>query len=345
MTARREVRQRETVMQRRKLGRHGLEVSALGLGCMGMTYGYGTAATRNEDEAIATLHAALDLGVDFLDTAEVYGPWANESLLGRALKGRRDRAVIATKFGFRIGADGKTVGLNSTPENVRAACDASLSRLGIQTIDLYYQHRLDPDVPIEDTVGAMAGLVQAGKVRYLGLSEVGEATLRRACAVHPISALQSEYSLWERNVEPRILPVCRELGVGFVPFSPLGRGFLTGQAPRAEEVAAGEDIRADLPRFQGENYDRNRELVAGLARLGQRVGATPAQLALAWLLAQGEDIVPIPGAKSRHHLAENAAAASLSLSSCDRMALEEAFPRNAAAGARYNDAMQRLVDR
>ena len=332
-------------MQRRKLGGQGLEVSALGLGCMGMTYAYDTAAARDEREAVATLHAALDAGLNFLDTAEVYGPWANESLLGRALGARRDEAVIATKFGFRIGADGATTGLDSTPANVHAACDASLSRLGIDTIDLYYQHRADPAVPIEDTVGAMAELVRAGKVRYLGLSEVGEDILRRACRVHPISALQSEYSLWERNVEPRILPVCRELGIGFVPFSPLGRGFLTGHAPRAEETAASDDIRRNLPRFQGENYDRNLELVAGLTRLATRLGCTSAQLALAWLLAQGDDIVPIPGSKSRRHLAENVAAADLRLSSCDRMALEEIFPRNAAVGARYNDAMERLVNR
>ena len=332
-------------MQRRKLGTQGLEVSALGLGCMGMTYAYDSAAARDEGESIATLHAAVDLGINFLDTAEVYGPWANEALLGRALAGRRDEVVVATKFGFRIDASGKTTGADGTPANVRAACDASLKRLGIETIDLYYQHRLDPDVPIEETVGAMAELVRHGKVRYLGLSEVGEDILRRASAVHPISALQSEYSLWERNVEPRVLPVCRELGIGFVPFSPLGRGFLTGNAPRAEETAADDDIRREMPRFQGENYDRNLELVAALKRLASRLGCTPAQLALAWLLAQGDDIVPIPGAKSRRHLTENALATQLRLSSCDRMALEESFPRNVAAGARYNEAMARLVHR
>ncbi len=332
-------------MHTRKLGRHGLEVSAIGLGCMGMTYAYDSAAARDQTEAVATLHAALDLGINFLDTAEVYGPWANESLLAVALRGRRDKAVIATKFGFRIAPDGATTGLDSTPANVRAACEASLRRLGVDVIDLYYQHRLDPQVPIEDTVGAMAELVREGKVRYLGLSEVGEDILRRACAVHPISALQSEYSLWERNVEPRVLPVCRELGVGFVPFSPLGRGFLTGNAPRAEDTADSSDIRRDMPRFQGENYDRNLALVEALKRLSTRLGCTPAQLALAWLLAQGEDIVPIPGSKSRRHLGENAAAATVQLSSCDRMALEEAFPRNVAAGARYNDAMERLVNR
>jgi len=332
-------------MHTRKLGRHGLAVSAIGLGCMGMTYAYDTAAARDQTEAVATLHAALDMGINFLDTAEVYGPWANERLLGGALRGRRDKAVIATKFGFRIGADGATTGLDSTPANVRAACDACLERLGVDVIDLYYQHRLDPQVPIEETVGAMAELVREGKVRYLGLSEVGGDILRRACAVHPISALQSEYSLWERNVEPDVLPVCRELGVGFVPFSPLGRGFLAGNAPRAEEAPDSSDFRRELPRFQGENYDRNLVLVAALQRLSAPIGCTPAQLALAWLLAQGDDIVPIPGSKSRRHLAENAAAAQVQLSSCDRMALEEAFPRNVAAGARYNDTMQRLVNR
>ncbi len=332
-------------MQQRQLGRSGLTVSALGLGCMGMTYAYDTAASRSESEALATVKLALDQGINFLDTAEVYGPWENESLLGRAIAGRRHEVIIASKFGFKLDAQGTVTGLDSHPDNVRAACEQSLRRLGVETIDLYYQHRLDPNVAIEETVGAMADLVRAGKVRYLGLSEVGVEILRRACAVHPIAALQSEYSLWERNVEPQILPACRELGVGFVPFSPLGRGFLTGQAPRAEGVADPSDIRADMPRFQGENYDRNLALVAVLKGLAERKGCTSAQLALAWLLSKGPDIVPIPGTKSCKHLAENAAAAEVTLSGCDLMAIEQTFPRNAAAGARYNAQMESLVNR
>jgi aryl-alcohol dehydrogenase-like predicted oxidoreductase len=323
----------------------GLKVSALGLGCMSMSWAYDSQEARDEREAVATIHAALDLGITFIDTAEVYGPWTNEQLVGRALAGRRDRVVIATKFGFRIGADGAMAGLDGSPENARRACDASLRRLGVDCIDLWYLHRVDAAVPIEDTVGAMAEMVRAGKVRQLGLSEASAATLRRAAAVHPIAALQSEYSLWERGVEREVLPACRELGVGFVPYSPLGRGFLTGTARRAEEYGNAADFRRSLPRFQGENYDRNAALVAALQRIASKKGCTPAQLALAWLLAQGPDVVPIPGSKRRTHLVENAGAANLRLTSCDLMALEEAFPRGAAAGGRYAEAQMRWVER
>lgn len=332
-------------MEKRTLGRSGLSVSALGIGCMGMSFAYGTKESRDEAESIATLHAALDLGIDFFDTAEIYGPYENERLLGRAFAGRRDRVVIATKFGFAIGADGSIKGLNGRPENAKAVCDASLARLGVDVIDLYYLHRLDPQVPIEDTVGAMAELVRAGKVRHLGLSEVGANTLRRACAVHPIAALQSEWSLWERNLETDVLPACRELGVGLVPYSPLGRGFLTGHVKRAEDYERDGDMRRSIPKFQGENWDRNRELVAALERLAAKKGCTPAQIALAWLLAQGPDVVPIPGASKRKHLAENAASAAVQLTSCDLMSLEEAFPRGAAAGSRYSEGNMKWVDR
>jgi aryl-alcohol dehydrogenase-like predicted oxidoreductase len=330
-------------VEKRSIG--GLHVSALGLGCMSMSWAYETAEARDEAEALATLHEALDLGITFIDTAEVYGPWTNEQLVGRALAGRRDRAVIATKFGFRIGADGSMGGLDGSPANARRACDESLRRLGVDCIDLWYLHRVDPAVPIEDTVGAMAEMVRAGKVRHLGLSEAGAATIRRAAAAHPIAALQSEYSLWERNVEADVLPTCRALGIGLVPYSPLGRGFLTGQARRADEYASGADFRRALPRFQGENYDRNMALVAALRRLAEKKGCTAAQLALAWLLAQGQDVVPIPGSKSRKHLRENAAAADLKLTPCDLMALEEAFPRGAAAGSRYAESQMKWIDR
>ncbi len=332
-------------MQLRQLGSAGPMVSALGLGCMGMSGTYGSAATRDPAEGIATLGLALDLGITLIDTAEVYGPYANEELIGRALAGRRERVVLASKFGFRIHPDGSIAGCDGTPANARRACEASLRRLGTEVLDLYYLHRLDPAVPIEDSVGAMAELVRAGKVRHLGLSEVSASTLRRAVAVHPIAALQSEYSLFERGVEREILPACRALGVGLVPFSPLGRGFLTGAARRAEHYQPSGDFRGSLPRFQGENFDRNVELVRSLERLAGRRGCTPAQLALAWLLAQGPDIVPIPGAGRRTHLAENAAAAGLVLPACDLMALEEAFPRNAAAGERYAAEDLRYVDR
>jgi aryl-alcohol dehydrogenase-like predicted oxidoreductase len=332
-------------MQQRPLGSQGLVVSALGLGCMGMSGTYGSVSSRDPAEALATLGLALELGISFLDTAEVYGPYRNEQLVGQALAGRRERWVVASKFGFRIGADGAIAGCDGSPANARRACEASLERLGIETIDLYYLHRLDPAVPIEETVGAMAELVRAGKVRHLGLSEVSAATLRRAAAVHPIAALQSEYSLFERGVEREILPACRALGIGFVPFSPLGRGFLAGAARRAEQYRPDGDFRASLPRFTGENFAHNQALVQTLERLAARKGCTAAQLALAWLLAQGPDIVPIPGAGRRTHLSENAAATRVPLPACDLMALKEAFPRNAVAGERYPEEDLRYVDR
>lgn len=332
-------------MRKRTLGSQGLEVSMLGLGCMGMTWAYGSAESRDEAEALATLDAALEHGIDFIDTAEVYGPYSSEVLVGRAYATRRAAVQIATKFGFRIAADGSVQGLDGSPANARAVCEASLRRLGVECIDLYYLHRVDPAVPIEDSVGAMAELVRAGKVRHLGLSEASAKTLRRAHAVHPITALQSEYSLWERGVEAEILPTCRELGIGFVAYSPLGRGFLTGHAKRAEDYAVDSDTRAGHPRFQGENYDRNRALVATLERLGAARGASAAQIALAWLLAQGPDIVPIPGTRRPEHLAANAGAARVRLTNCDLMTLEEAFPRGAAAGERYGEASMRTIDR
>jgi len=325
---------------KRKLGRQGLEVSALGLGCMGMSQSYGPA---DERESITTIHRAIDLGVTFLDTAEVYGPFQNEELLGRALAGRRDQVVLATKFGFRI-EDGKMAGLDSRPAHLRQVVEASLSRLGTDRIDLLYQHRVDPDVPIEEVVGAMAQLVRQGKVRFLGLSEAGEETIRRAHAVHPISALQSEYSLWERNLEPRILPLLRELGVGLVPFSPLGRGFLTGTARRAEEYPEG-DYRKGDPRYQGQNYDANQRAAAAVRALGARRGATPGQVALAWLLHQGDDVVPIPGTKRRTFLEENVGALELELTAGDLAELAAALPGGRAAGERYGPQMARFIDR
>ncbi len=331
-------------MQTRQLGADGPLVSALGLGCMGMSDSYGSPASRDAAEARATLDAALALGVTLLDTAEVYGPYVNEELIGEAIAGRRDQVLLATKFGFRIGADGTIQGADGSPDNARKACEGSLRRLRVEAIDLYYLHRVDPGVPIEDTIGAMADLVRAGKVRHLGLSEVSAATLRRAAAIHPIAAVQSEYSLFERGAEREVLPACRALGVGFVPFSPLGRGFLTGKARRAEDYQSDGDFRHTLPRFQGEHFDRNRLLVAQLERLAGRRGCTAAQLALAWLLAQGRDIVPIPGAGRRSHLLENVAAAALTLPACDQLALEEAFPRGAASGERYGADMMRYVD-
>jgi len=328
-------------MEKRRLGSQGLEVSALGLGCMGMSFAY---SGRDENESIATIHRALDLGVTFFDTAEIYGPFENEILLGKALAGKRDQVVIATKFGFKI-ADGKQArGLDSRPEHVKEVCDASLQRLNADRIDLFYQHRVDPNVPIEDTVGAMADLVKAGKVRFLGLSEASTKTLRRAHAVHPISALQSEYSLWERNVENEILPACRELGIGFVPYSPLGRGFLTGAAKRAEDYPP-DDFRRRQPRFEGENFDRNMKIVEAVQAIAQAKGAKPGQIALAWLLAQGPDIVPIPGTKRCIFLEENVAAADLRLSASDLERLEAVAPRGAASGSRYQEAMLSLLDR
>jgi aryl-alcohol dehydrogenase-like predicted oxidoreductase len=311
---------------------------------MGMSDTYGSAATRDPAEARATLLAALEAGVTFLDTAEVYGPHHNERLLAEVLRERATPPVLATKFGFRIGADGAVEGLDGSPANARRACEGSLRRLGVEVIDLYYLHRVNPAVPIEDTVGAMAELVREGKVRHLGLSEVSAATLRRAVAVHPIAAVQSEYSLFERGAEREVLPACRELGVGFVPFSPLGRGFLTGRVRRAEDYADEGDYRQSLPRFQAANFDHNRSLVARLEALAGARGVSAAQLALAWLLAQGPDIVPIPGAGRRKHLLENLAAADLVLGDDERRALETLFAPGAAAGPRYDEAMLRWVD-
>lgn len=328
-------------MEQRRLGTQGLVVSALGLGCMGMSWAYGK---PDDVESIATLHEAIERGCTFLDTAEVYGPWKNEELVGRAIAGRRDQVVIATKFGFALSAEGNVSGLDSRPEHVREACDASLRRLGVETIDLLYQHRVDPNVPIEDTVGAMADLVRAGKVRWIGLSEASARTLRRAHAVHPISALQSEYSLWQREVEAEILPACRELGVGFVAYSPLGRGFLTGQAKRAEEYEAG-DSRKSHPRFQGENYDANLRLVAAVEQLAADKGCTPGQLAIAWLLHQGDDVVPIPGTKRRAYLRENLAALDVRLTDGDRAWLNEHLPVGATSGERYNAVLLAILDR
>jgi aryl-alcohol dehydrogenase-like predicted oxidoreductase len=324
----------------RQLGRQGLEVSALGLGCMGMSQSYGTADDR---ESIATLHRALELGVTFLDTAEAYGPLTNEELLGRALEGRRDRVVLATKFGFRFQGNQLT-GTDSRPEHVREVAEASLRRLRTDRIDLLYQHRVDPAVPIEDVVGAMGRLVEEGKVLFLGLSEAGEATIRRAHAVHPISALQSEYSLWERNLEGDVLPVLRELGIGLVPFSPLGRGFLTGTAKRAEDYPEGDYRRGD-PRFQGENFDANMRAASVVRDVAVRREATPSQVALAWLLHKGDDIVPIPGTKRRRYLEENVAAGSLTLDRAEIEALDRALPPESVAGPRYNERMMAFIDR
>jgi len=321
----------------RKLGRHGAEVSSLGLGCMGMSHAYGV---PNDPESIVTIHRALELGVTFFDTAEVYGPFTNEELLGRALKGRREQAFVATKFGFRI-ENGKSTGTDSRPEHVREAVEGSLRRLGTDHVDLLYQHRVDKAVPIEDTVGAMAALVRAGKVRFLGLSEAGEDTIARAHRVHPITALQSEYSLWERNLESRIIPLLRRLGIGLVPFAPLGRGFLTGSAARAETYPEGDYRRGD-PRLQGENFDANQRLAARVRDIAEALGATASQVALAWLLAQGEDIVPIPGTKRRAFLEENLAAADIELT---REARAELDALTAAAGPRYNPTQMAFVDR
>ncbi|HEX3533941.1 MAG TPA: aldo/keto reductase [Gemmatimonadaceae bacterium] len=330
----------------RKLGSQGLTVSALGLGLMGMTQSYGTPEERDENESIATIKRALELGVTFFDTAEAYGPYANEELFARALKQlkvSRDRVVIATKFGFKFGETG-IVGVDSRPAHIRGAVEGSLRRLQTDYIDLLYQHRVDPGVPIEDVVGAMADLVRAGKVRFLGLSEAGEKTIRRAHTVHPISALQSEYSLWERNLESGIIPLLRELGIGMVPFAPLGRGFLTGAVKRAEEYPA-DDFRHNDPRYQGENFDANVRAASAVREIAKKKGGTPAQIALAWLLHKGPDVVPIPGTKRRKYLEENVGAANISLSADEMRTLDESLSPEKISGPRYNEKQMSMVDR
>jgi aryl-alcohol dehydrogenase-like predicted oxidoreductase len=329
-------------VDQRNLGSEGLIVSELGLGCMGMSEFYGTG---DEDESIATIHRAIELGITFLDTADMYGPFTNEKLVGRAISDRRDQVVLATKFGNERREDGSWVGVNGTPEYVRRACDASLERLGVDHIDLYYQHRVDPETPIEETVGTMKELVEAGKVRYLGLSEAATETIRRANAVHPISALQSEYSLFTRDVEDEVLPTVRELGIGFVPYSPLGRGFLTGRWRSLEDMPEDDTRSARFPRFAEENFKKNVELADRVREVADEKGVTPGQLALAWLLAQGEDIVPIPGTKRRKYLEENAGAADVTLSEEDLARIEEAMPRGSAVGERYSEQQMRSVGR
>jgi aryl-alcohol dehydrogenase-like predicted oxidoreductase len=329
-------------LDRRRLGNGGFEVSEIGLGCMGMSEFYGTG---DEDESIATIHRAIDLGVTFLDTADMYGPFTNEKLVGKALQGRRDEVELATKFGNVRGEDGSFRGVSGKPEYVRECCDASLRRLGIDHIDLYYQHRVDPETPIEETVGAMKELVEAGKVRYLGLSEAGLETIRKAHAVHPISALQSEYSLFTRDVEDEVLPTLRELGIGFVPYSPLGRGFLTGRFKSIEDMPEDDTRSARFPRFAEENFMKNVELADRVREVADGKGVTPGQLALAWLLAQGEDIVPIPGTKRRKYLEENAGTADVELTEEDLRRIEEAMPRGSAAGERYSEEQMRAVGR
>jgi aryl-alcohol dehydrogenase-like predicted oxidoreductase len=329
-------------MKKRKLGRSGLEVSELGLGCMGMSEFYGP---RDQFESEATIDRAIDLGVTFFDTSDIYGPFTNEELVGRALLPHRGKVQIATKFGIvRKKEDPTFRAVDSSPAYVRSACEASLQRLGVETIDLYYQHRVDPKVPIEETVGAMARLVEEGKVRYLGLSEAGSETIRRAHATHPISALQTEYSLWSREVEEEIFPAVRELGIGFVAYSPLGRGFLTGQIKRFEDLAP-DDWRRSSPRFQGENFDRNLSLVRKVEEMAAKKGVTASQLALAWVLAQGEDIVPIPGTKRTKYLEENVGAAEVKLSKDDLAELDALAPRGVAAGARYDTGGMAAVGR
>ena len=328
-------------MQQRRLGSQGLTVSALGLGCMGMSDFYGG---RDEQESIATIHRSIDLGMTFLDTADIYGPYTNEELVARAIRGRRDSVVLATKFGNLRSPEGVFLGVNGRPEYARQACDASLRRLGVDHIDLYYQHRVDPSTPIEDTVGAMAELVREGKVRYLGLSEAAPETIRRAHRVHPISALQTEYSLWSRDPEDDILPTVRELGIGFVAYSPLGRGFLTGQLKRFEDLPAG-DWRRNMPRFQEENFEKNLDLVGHIEALARQKGCSPSQLALAWLLHRGDDIVPIPGTKRRVYLEENAKAVDVTLTPPDMAEIDRRAPSGVAVGMRYPEPGMRTVNR
>jgi aryl-alcohol dehydrogenase-like predicted oxidoreductase len=328
-------------MQKRKLGSQGLEVTALGLGCMGMSEFYGQG---DEAESIATIHRALELGIGFIDTADMYGPFTNEMLVGKAIRNRRDAVVLATKFGNVRGPNREFLGIRGDAAYVREACEASLKRLGVDHIDLYYQHRVDPKVPIEETVGAMAELVKAGKVRYLGLSEAAPATIRRAHAVHPISVLQTEYSLWSRDAESEILPTVRELGIGYVAYSPLGRGFLTGQIRSIDDLAP-DDYRRNSPRFQGDNFQRNLDLVQEVARMAQEKGCSPAQLALAWVLAQGEDIVPIPGSKRRRNLEDNVGALGVKLSAEDLQRIDRVLPPGAAAGERYAAPQMQALNR